>query len=157
MPRHVTVTLVLGATFVALLAGCAEPRAASEANGATRTVHADGSRWDDVVVEIVEISGTHGPTTEGIFLAAGPDIDPAAQIDGISIHDIAPTVLYALGLPVGEDFAGEARRTLFTDRFRQARPLRTITTWGTIEPGGARTSAADRALVEELRSLGYLK
>ncbi|HEY7216026.1 MAG TPA: alkaline phosphatase family protein, partial [Thermoanaerobaculia bacterium] len=52
------------------------------------------------------ISGTHGALTHGIFLAAGPDIDPAAKLEGFHIHDVAPTILYGLGLPVAEDFAG---------------------------------------------------
>ncbi len=104
------------------------------------------------------ISGTHTPSTHGIFLAAGPDIDPKADLTGIHVHDMAPTILYALGLPVGGDFAGRARTELFTKDFRRGQPPRTINTWGTRQgSAGARPSKADEDLLNELRSLGYIR
>lgn len=104
------------------------------------------------------ISGTHTPSTHGIFLAMGPAIDPRADLTDIHVHDMAPTILYALGLPVGEDFAGRARTELFTKDFRHGHPLRTIKTWGTRQGGaGARPSKADEDLLNELRSLGYIR
>jgi arylsulfatase A-like enzyme len=104
------------------------------------------------------ISGTHTPTTHGIFLAMGPDIDSRADLTGIHVHDMAPTILYALGLPVGEDFAGRARTELFREEFRRAHPLRTIKTWGTREGAtGAKASKADEDLLNQLRSLGYIR
>lgn len=104
------------------------------------------------------ISGTHTASTHGIFLAAGPDIDPRADLTDIHIHDMAPTILYALGLPAGEDFAGRARTELFTQGFRRSQPLRTIKSWGVRqEIAGARSSKADEALLDGLRSLGYIR
>jgi len=71
---------------------------------------------------------------------------------------MAPTILYALGLPVGKDFAGQARTELFTEEVRRGRPLRTISTWGTRQgAGGPRTSKADEDLLDGLRSLGYIR
>jgi arylsulfatase A-like enzyme len=104
------------------------------------------------------ISGTHTSSTHGIFLAAGPDVDPRADLSGIHVHDIAPTILYALGLPVAEDFAGRPRMALFNAEFRRAHPLRTIRTWGKRQEGGtAKSSKADQELINELRALGYLR
>jgi predicted AlkP superfamily phosphohydrolase/phosphomutase len=104
------------------------------------------------------ISGTHTASTHGIFLAAGPDIDPAADLSGIHIHDIAPTILYGLGLPVAEDFAGRPRTELFDAEFRRTHPPRTIRTWGRRDEGGAsRPSSADPELLDELRALGYIR
>ncbi|HEV2855398.1 MAG TPA: alkaline phosphatase family protein [Thermoanaerobaculia bacterium] len=112
----------------------------------------------EAVRGIGRISGTHTPTTHGIFLAAGPDIDPEADLSGIHVHDIAPTILYAMGLPVAEDFAGRPRTALFNAEFRRAHPLRTIRTWGKRQEGGtARSSKADQELIDELRALGYIQ
>jgi len=106
--------------------------------------------------EITRISGSHGARTKGIFIAHGPDIDPRADVAGIGIHDVAPTLLYALGLPVGEDMPGEAWTALFTDGFRRRHPLRTIETWGAPGEGEVTVSPEDQELIDELRALGYL-
>lgn len=117
----------------------------------------DGRPWEGFEVQLSRLSGTHSRRHAGIFLAAGPDVDPAADVRGISIHDIAPTLLYGLGLPVGEDFAGRARQELFTERFRQARPLRTVESWGRSAGGEAAVSTADEEMLERLRALGYIE
>lgn len=117
-----------------------------------------GTPFREAVRGIGRISGTHTPTTHGIFLAAGPDIDPEADLSGIHVHDIAPTILYAMGLPVAEDFAGRPRMALFSAEFRRAHPLRTIRTWGKRQDGGtAKSSKADQELIDELRALGYIR
>jgi predicted AlkP superfamily phosphohydrolase/phosphomutase len=118
----------------------------------------DGRPSPGIVRSLGRISGTHTPSTHGIFLAAGPDIDPKADLSGIRVHDLTPTILYGLGLPVAEDFAGQPRTELFNADFRRAHPLRTIQSWGTRPKGGAaRTSRADGDLLNELRALGYIR
>jgi predicted AlkP superfamily phosphohydrolase/phosphomutase len=123
---------------------------------ATPVLLVRGQPFSGAVGKISRLSGTHTENTHGIFLAAGPDIDPDARIAGIHVHDIAPTLLYGLGLPVAENFAGHARQELFTEKFRSAHPLRTIRSWGVRRGTKARTSAADSELVDELRGLGYI-
>lgn len=124
----------------------------------TPVLEVRGAPFREAVRGIGRISGTHTPTTHGIFLATGPDIDREADLSGIHVHDMAPTILYALGLPVAEDFAGRPRMALFSVEFRRSHPLRTIRTWGKREQGGkAKSSAADRELVDELRALGYIQ
>jgi predicted AlkP superfamily phosphohydrolase/phosphomutase len=117
--------------------------------------------WQDQTVEgaiesVSTISGTHDGHTHGIFAAAGPDIDRAARLEGIRVHDITPTLLYGLGLPIGEDFAGRAWTELFRRGFRRRHPLKTIASWGSRDGSEALTSEADAGLIEELRALGYL-
>lgn len=123
---------------------------------ATEELLVDGRALPGAVREIARISGSHGARTKGIFVAHGPDLDPGAGLEGIRIHDLAPTILYALGLPVGEDMAGVARTELFTEDFRRGHPLRTVATWG--EPGDGRVTVSpeDQELIDELRGLGYL-
>ncbi len=114
-------------------------------------------RIEGAVESVSRISGTHTRNTHGILLAAGPDIDPGAKLDGIRVHDITPTLLYGLGLPVAENFAGKARTDLYSESFGKAHPLKTIPTWGARKTAGARTSKEDEKLLEELRALGYLQ
>lgn len=120
-------------------------------------LHLDGRPWDGLEARLSRLSGTHSRRHAGIFLAAGPDVDRAAEPRGISIHDIAPTLLYGLGLPVAEDFAGRAWLELFTERVRRTRPLRTVATWGRSAGGEAAVSTADEEMLEALRALGYIE
>jgi hypothetical protein len=123
----------------------------------TMTIASDSGPIEGVVLYINRISGTHDATTDGIFIARGPDLIPGAPLEGLTVLDMAPTLLYALGLPVAGDFPGRARTDLFTPRFRENHPLRTIATWGTMESWKAEASPEDARLLEELRALGYIE
>lgn len=135
-------------------------------HGATPEVRLDGRPWADggpggrptanPVLVLTRISGIHHRHTAGILIAAGPDVEPGARVSEISIHDLAPTILYGLGLPGGRDFSGRARSGLYREPFRRHRPPETIGTWGTREPDEAARSEADEKLLEELGALGYL-
>lgn len=135
-----------GADFEVFVTG--EPRSA--------TLLHDGARIEGLVEQVTRISGSHGTSTHGIWIAAGPDVAPGADIERFSIFDVAPTLLSGLGIPVAEDFAGEAREALFRERFFEDHPPRTVPTWGTREASEAETSAVDGEILDELRALGYL-
>jgi hypothetical protein len=103
------------------------------------------------------ISGTHGRDTHGIFISAGPGIRRGSRVAGIDIHDITPTLLYAMGLPVARDFAGQPWLTLFTDDFLAGNQVQQIESWGTRTVSGtAPSSGSDEQILEELRALGYV-
>jgi predicted AlkP superfamily phosphohydrolase/phosphomutase len=124
--------------------------------GASPVVRFGGRPVRGVVKEVSRLSGTHSEGTHGILLAAGPDIDPDARLAGIHVHDVAPTLLYGLGLPVAEGFAGRAWTALYSEDFRRDHPLRTIRSWGVRKNTGAHASSADGKLLDELRALGYI-
>lgn len=126
------------------------------ARGMTPTLLLDGAPVPGILLEVNRLSGSHGTHTHGIFLAAGPDVAPGVDLARLHIHDLAPTLLYGLGLPVAADFAGSAALELFTAEWRRRRPLRRIATWGRPGPGVATASPADQQLLEELGALGYL-
>lgn len=69
-----------------------------------------------ISMPIFGLSGYH--RMEGILVAAGPDVKPGVVIEDASILDIAPTILYAMGLPVPSDMDGsvllDALRADFT-------------------------------------------
>ncbi len=109
------------------------------------------------VLPIARLTGTHDLSTRGILIVAGPLFARGADVPKISVRDIAPTLLYALGLPVALDFVGSAAIELLSPEFRATHPLRTVPSWGTRVAGEAAASARDAELVEELGALGYLR
>jgi len=125
--------------------------------GASETLLVEGKPWKGAISGIDRISGTHTTTTHGILIAAGPDIDPKADLAEIDVHDITPTLLFGLGLPVAEDFDGEAYPQLFREDFRKRHPLRKIKSWGVRKAENGQASKADDQLLDELRSLGYIQ
>lgn len=128
-----------------------------QTEGATPVLQIQGQCFPGAIHSVSRISGTHTRNTHGLLLAAGPDIEPRARLEGIRVHDITPTLLYGLSLPVAESFAGKPRTDLFSPEFQQSHPLRKIPTWGTRQSAGARASKEDEKLLEELRALGYLQ
>jgi predicted AlkP superfamily phosphohydrolase/phosphomutase len=125
-------------------------------NGATKEILVKGRKLPDAIGWITSISGEHSPNTHGILIAAGPDIKENGAVAGISITDITPTLLYGMGLPVAEDFDGQARTDLYTQRFQSQHSLRTISSWGRTNGKDAVASEQDEVLIDELRALGYL-
>jgi len=87
---------------------------------------------------------------DGLFLAHGPNVANEGRIDTISILDIAPTILYSMGLDIPRDFEGEPIEVVNTQRdsVTHRTPLE--------ERGTARTESPDEA-TERLADLGYLE
>ena len=67
-------------------------------------------------------SGTHERAPDGFLFAYGAAAEPGRRQRG-SIVDVAPTLLYFLGLPVARDMDGYARADLFTRAFTAERPV----------------------------------
>lgn len=126
-------------------------------DGARKPLEVGGAPLRGAIRSINRLSGTHGRKTPGIFIGAGPDIDPRARPEDLRVIDVPPTVLYAIGLPVAEDFAGRTRTEIFSESFLAAHPLQMIPTWGKPIEGENRASAVDEELVDQLRALGYIE
>ena len=73
------------------------------------------------------MSGTHERAPDGFLLAYGTTVEPGRHQRG-SIVDVAPTVLYFLGLPVGRDMDGYALADLFRSTFTAERPIAFVPT-----------------------------
>jgi predicted AlkP superfamily phosphohydrolase/phosphomutase len=102
------------------------------------------------------LQGKHRPT--GIFVAAGPDIRKGARILEARIVDVAPTVLYALDLPVPEDMDGRPLLDIFEPDFRAAHPVRYAKARKPTKAAeGSSYDEEDAAEMERrLRGLGYV-
>jgi len=76
-----------------------------------------------------DASGTHDRAPDGFLLAYGAPV-AAGHYQRGSIVDVAPTILYFLGLPIGRDMDGYARADIFTRAFTAERPITFIPSHG---------------------------
>ncbi|NQW03500.1 MAG: alkaline phosphatase family protein [Acidobacteria bacterium] len=74
-----------------------------------------------------DLTGSHEDAPDGFLLAYGPKVVHAELPRG-AIVDVAPTVLYYLGLPVGRDMDGFARSDIFVRSYRREHPVAYIST-----------------------------
>jgi len=82
-----------------------------------------GKRLVEQLIGDPEVSGTHENAPDGFLMAYGSMVEPGRHLTRASIVDIAPTVLYFLGLPVARDMDGFARTALFRSAFTDERPI----------------------------------
>ena len=76
-----------------------------------------------------QLSGTHERAPDGFVLAFGGAVQPG-EPERAAAADIAPTILYYLGLPIGRDMDGRARADFFKPEFTASRPLTFIPSYG---------------------------
>jgi predicted AlkP superfamily phosphohydrolase/phosphomutase len=104
------------------------------------------------------VSGDHRP--EGIVVVAGNHVRHGGGERRASILDIAPTVLYLLGLPVGRDMEGRVLEEAIDPAFLAANPPQTVATHEVrtreVQEAAVPTDADER-IKERLKSLGYLR
>ncbi len=109
-----------------------------------------------------QIMGCHHP--DGIFGAIGPGIRAGTQAERLRLIDIAPTVLYALGLPIPSDLEGRVATGVFSQEYRDANPVRSgeptrpvnardAGTGGEGDSGGEE----DPQVLMRLKALGYIE
>jgi tetratricopeptide (TPR) repeat protein len=103
----------------------------------------------------------------GIFIARGPAVG-RGQAPPVTLYDIAPTLLYLLGLPVAEDMPGKILDKVVAKDFLAAHRVERVPSFEGLGPpaggedaGEERRAAAasgggEEEMVEQLRSLGYI-
>jgi predicted AlkP superfamily phosphohydrolase/phosphomutase len=101
-------------------------------------------------------TGSHD--REGIFIASGPGIKRGRATDTAQITDVAPTLLYLLGLPVPDDLDGRVMTDVIEASVRARLPELREPARATLEPGGADiyNEEEEADLREHLRGMGYL-
>ena len=99
-----------------------------------------------------KFEGTHEP--EGIFMAWGSKIRKSEEFGTFDIHDIAPTILFAMGEPTFSDMDGSTIVSIFKDKKDQE----------VVDPphynmqsDTGYTDKESRDIEERLRKLGYLE
>jgi predicted AlkP superfamily phosphohydrolase/phosphomutase len=96
-------------------------------------------------------SGSHADAPDGLVLALGSDVRAGSAVSGASILDVAPTLLYALGLPVARDMEGRVLSGLFEDDFVRAHPLTFIPSYESLAVAPPPASAPPALPPEEER------
>jgi predicted AlkP superfamily phosphohydrolase/phosphomutase len=107
-----------------------------------------------------EVVGTHRP--EGIFMAKGPRIRRGLALPELSITDVAPTLLYTLGLAIPSDLEGRVVAPIFAPTSLQERPIHLgeATHAPLAFPEGLPAKEADDGeaqVLERLKNLGYVE
>jgi hypothetical protein len=77
---------------------------------------------DPPVIPVDTRPGTHEQAPDGFLLAYGDNVADGEFPRG-SIVDLAPTVLYYMGLPIGRDMDGFARTDLFRASYTREHPV----------------------------------
>ena len=101
----------------------------------------------------------------GVFAARGPAVR-RGEIPTVTLYDIAPTLLYLLGLRVAQDMPGRVLEQAIAPEFLAAHPIATVPSYEGLGPPAASTASggapetagteADEEMIAQLRSLGYI-
>lgn len=102
--------------------------------------------------------GAHTQDAKGVLFLWGADVRRGVSLGSAGVLDIAPTIAWALGLPVAEDLGGRVLAEAFSYDFQERRGRVRVETWGTRAVEGSSTaSPADENMLEQLRGLGYIE
>ncbi len=114
---------------------------------------------DNVFSERPTVAGAHRPV--GVFLAKGPGIRAGVTAPELSILDVAPTVLYSLGLDVGEDLEGAVPESIFDEGVLEIRPVERGAAAVAAAPDQVPVAALDAEqeaiVMRRLQELGYVE
>lgn len=108
-----------------------------------------------------EVTGVHDvtPPPAGFVALAGGPVKRGMTLKRSSVMDVAPNVLYLLGLPVGADMPGRVWSEAYEDAFVDAHPLKRTPSYNGL-PVKRAAVPADLLPPEErrkLKALGYLQ
>ena len=103
-----------------------------------------------------EWGGTH--RLHGILIGRGPALKIAVEIENAKLVDIAPTLLYLLGVPVPEDMDGKVLTNALRSDFLAVHKLQAGDASGISETrrSSGYTEEESTKVEERLRALGYL-
>jgi hypothetical protein len=84
-----------------------------------------GKRLLDRLIDGRERTGTHESGPDGFLLAYGTAV-ATGQLPRGAVTDLAPTVLYYMGIPVGRDMDGFPRTDLFLSTWTIEHPVKYV-------------------------------
>lgn len=105
-------------------------------------------------------SGDHRHGPDGILVMAGPQIqrNPEPHDKTPHVRDIAPTVFYLLGLPIGENLPGRALSEGIDRDLLKRSPPQPIANYGPPPdfPRPSKEPEVDKEMIDQIRGIGYL-
>ena len=113
---------------------------------------------NDVAVALLMHPGRISTKTYGLMAVDGRIVAPTIGADMRPV-DIAPTILYILGVPISRELAGRPVLQMLSPDFLLRYPVRDVATYGDRRSTGAvrEGEPLDQEMVERLRSLGYVR
>ena len=87
-------------------------------------------------------AASHGGAPDGVLLVAGGGIRPGAVPQNASVLDVAPTLLYLLGLPVARDMEGRVLTEILDPAFAREHPVTFIPSYESLAVAPAAPGAA---------------
>jgi hypothetical protein len=97
---------------------------------------------------------------DGVLFLAGAGVKPGVRLNGATLLDVAPTILWAMGHPVAQDMDGVVFFPAFEARLSRRFPVAKVPTFESREratgQGAASDEALDRKVLEDLKALGYI-
>lgn len=103
------------------------------------------------------LSGNH--KSNGILLMKGPHVKQGVVLKDAHVLDVAPTILYLLGLQVGADMEGRVLSNALDTQFLASNPIFYVPSYEGSGPRGDTApimSPTDEQEMERLRALGYI-
>ena len=100
-------------------------------------------------------TGHHNMT--GILVLHGEGVDQSKVVEGARIIDVAPTTLYAMGIPIPDDMDGRVLEEVFTSEYRALhQPTYTDSSSARERESEDYQSEDEEKVMERLRGLGYI-
>jgi arylsulfatase A-like enzyme len=100
--------------------------------------------------------GTLAPP--GVIFLWGAPVRAGVRMRSPTVFDVTPTLLYLMGLPVGEDMDGRVLTEALSPQLLARRPVDWIGSHDTGQRGGKPLpSDIDQDILQELRTLGYVQ
>lgn len=76
-----------------------------------------------------DLSGYHAASPDGMLILNGAGISPGRRLSGASVVDVTPTLLYLMGLPLGQDMDGTLLTEVLTDEMVRTQPVTFISSY----------------------------
>jgi hypothetical protein len=94
----------------------------------------------------------------GVLALGGAPAVPGVRLTGRGA-DVAPTLLYLLGVPISRELPGRVRTGLVDGAFLGLHPVSELGSYGrrVVSPRPQATSPLDREMLDRLKSLGYVR
>jgi predicted AlkP superfamily phosphohydrolase/phosphomutase len=99
-------------------------------------------------------SGDHRPN--GILIASGPPFKAGYTLADAHLIDLAPTLLYLLGVPVPDDMDGQPLLNAVTEQYQAGHPVQYQAAVTPANPATHPNQSDDDMLIRRMRDLGYM-
>jgi predicted AlkP superfamily phosphohydrolase/phosphomutase len=101
------------------------------------------------------LSGYHESSPDGLLILQGPGIAPGVKIQGASVLDLTPTLLYLMGLPLGQDMDGTLLTDVLEQELMRSQPVTFISSYHNflVEPRRPRDIAEEGSPLDALPDL----